>query len=114
MTNATEINGCRYANRHGWSDVHPYEIIRVVSAQTLEVRALDAKLADDWKPEIIPGGFAGHCINQNSQRWEYCSNETCPTIRIRLSRQAGRGWRDAQGSRFRLGKSPMMYHDYNF
>ena len=45
-THATELNGCRYANRHCWSDVYPYEIIRVVSAQTLGVRAMDAKLAD--------------------------------------------------------------------
>ena len=33
-----------YCNMHGWSDVYPFEIIRVVSPKTIEVRAMIAEL----------------------------------------------------------------------
>ena len=31
----------RFANRCGYSDVHPYEIVRIVSDKCIEVRAMD-------------------------------------------------------------------------
>ncbi len=33
-----------HANHSGWSDVHPYEIVRVVSPKTIEIRVMDAEL----------------------------------------------------------------------
>jgi hypothetical protein len=62
-----------HANHSGWSDVHPYEIVRVVSPKTIEIRVMDAELDKNWKPEIIAGGFAGHCTNQGAQKWDYKS-----------------------------------------
>jgi len=53
----------KYANLYGYSDVHPYEVVRVISEKTIEIRAMNASRDPNWKPEIIPGGFAGHCIN---------------------------------------------------
>lgn len=55
---------------HLWSDAHAYTIIRR-SAKSLTLRRCKATLIEGWKPEIIPGGFAGHCINQEEQEYTY-------------------------------------------
>ena len=34
----------------------------------------DTATLDDWKPEFIPGGFAGHCVNNAEQRYAYQPN----------------------------------------
>ena len=39
-----------YANKYGYSDVYPYEIVRVISAKTIEVREMDAERDPNWKP----------------------------------------------------------------
>jgi len=62
-----------HANHCGYSDVHPYEIVRVVSPKTIEIRLMDAELVEGWKPEIVSGGFSGHCVNQGSQQYNYKS-----------------------------------------
>lgn len=99
-----------YANEYGYSDVTPYEIVRRVTDKTIEVREMDAVLAPGWKPEFIPGGFAGHCINQSSQEWVYTSRPEAPVIRIRLTKK---GWAH-KGSRFKLADKPRKFYDYNF
>jgi hypothetical protein len=101
----------KYANEVGYSDVEPHEVIREVSDKCLEIRAMDAKRDPTWKPEFIPGGFAGHCTNQSSQRWTYSSNEERPTFRIRLGK---RGWKDKHGNRYVLADKPRKFYDYNF
>ena len=98
----------RYANHHGYTDVTPYEVVRVISASTIEVRRMDSKLAEGEKPEFLVGGFAGHCTNQRSLKWDITSNPANRIIRIRKSKN---GW--AKGS-FRLSDTPIRFYDYNF
>jgi len=100
-----------HANHSGWSDVHPYEIVRVVSPKTIEIRVMDAELDENWKPEIIAGGFAGHCTNQGSQKWVYKSNPEYTVIR---ARQRKDGHFYSANGRHILSKSPRKFHDYNF
>jgi len=100
-----------YANNICYSDAYPYEIVRIISAKTIEVREMDTERDPNWKPEIIPGGFSGHCTNQDEQRWTYKSNPERPVKRIRLNK---RGWQDKYGSRFYLSNEPRRFHDYNF
>ena len=100
-----------HANHSGWSDMHPYEIVRVVSPKTIEIRVMDAELDENWKPEIISGGFTGHCTNQGDQRWAYKSNPEYPVIRAR-QRKDGRFY-SANGRHF-LSTKPRKFHDYNF
>ena len=102
----------KYAIRLGHSDKDPYEIVRVVSDQTLEVRKMDAELDPEWNPSFEPGGFAGHCTNQNEQRWIFKSNPYRPTERIRLRKRGG--WKDPYGTRFILSDVPKKFYDYNF
>ena len=100
-----------YTNHYGWSDVNPFEVVRQVSEKTLEIRAMKAEKDPEWKPEFVPGGFAGHCINNSEQRWIITSDDQNPIIRIRLGKK---GWKDAHGRRFGLSDAPRKHYDYNF
>jgi len=98
----------KFANRYGYSDVDPYEIVRWVSDKTIEVRPMDATRDPNWKPEHIPGGFAGVMINQCDQKWIITSNPSYRTWRIRLSKK---GWNKGM---FSLSDQPRKFYDYNF
>ena len=103
-----------FANNALYSDVEPFEIVNVVSDKTIDVRAMDAEMADDWKPEIIPGGFAGHCVNNADQRkaWVITSNEANPVVRIR--KQKNGTWYNKSNGRFFLAEQPAKKYDFNF
>lgn len=97
-----------YANQYGYSDVHPYEVVRVISDTTIEVRAMNAVRDPNWKPVFHAGGFSAHCSNQNEQRWVYESDTDAPVRRIRKSKK---GW--AKGT-FTISAEPVRFYDYNF
>lgn len=101
-----------YANHYGYSDVNPYEVVRVISDKTIEVREMDTERDESVELKWIPGGFAGHCVNQHDQKWRITSNKNNPIIRIRLS--INKGWQDKHGRRFVLGSEPVKFYDYNF
>jgi hypothetical protein len=101
----------KYANEMGYSDVEPHEVIREVSAKCLEIRAMSAALDPTWKPDMIPGGFSAHTVNNGEQRWLIRSSEASPVIRIRLGK---RGWKDKHGNRYVLSDKPRKFYDYNF
>lgn len=105
-----ELVEMKYANMHGYTDIEPFEIVKVISDKTIEVRAMSATL-DNWKPEIIPGGFAGHCTNQNTQTYIYTSNEQAPVIRCRKRKD---GYFHSPYGRHVLSDKPRKFHDYNF
>ena len=101
-----------YANQIGYSDVNPFEVVRVISDKTIEIRAMDAERDESVKMNFIPGGFSAHCDNQADQKWNITSNEENPVFRIRLSKN--RGWQDKYGQRFKLANAPRKFYDYNF
>lgn len=101
-----------YANRIGYSDVEPFEIIRRISDKTIEVRAMDAVRDASVVLEFIPGGFCGHTVDQHKQRWIITSNADNEVIRLRLHRDGS--WRSAGGNRHRLSETPRKFYDYNF
>ena len=100
----------KYANHIGWSDVNPYEIVKVISNKTIDIRAMDAKKLP-WKAEWIEGGFAGHCTNQRDQKWDIVSNDDVPTVRARLRKD---GYYHSSHGKHLLGESPRKFYDYNF
>jgi hypothetical protein len=102
----------KYANHHGYSDVNPFEVVKVISDKTVEVREMNAERDDSVKMEFHVGGFSAHCSNQRDQKWFITSDESAPVIRIRLSKN--RGWQDKHGRRFVLADSPLKFYDYNF
>ena len=101
----------KYANLYGFSDVRPYEVVRVISDKTIEVRSMNATRDPEWQPNMIPGGFVAHCTNQNEQTWIIESNPSIETIRIR-KRKDGK-WYSSYG-RHVLSEKPVYFYDYNF
>ncbi len=101
----------KYANHIGYSDVDPYEIVRVISDKTIEIREMKTERDDSVKLEFHVGGFSAHCSNQHDQKWTISSDETAPVIRIRLGK---RGWKCPHGRKFMLGDEPVKFYDYNF
>ena len=102
----------KYANQIGYTDVHPFEVVRIVSDKTVEVRAMEAVRDDSVKLDFIPGGFSAHCANQSEQKWIITSDGSNPVFRIRLSKN--RGWQDKYGQRFKMADAPRKFYDYNF
>jgi hypothetical protein len=100
-----------YANHYGYSDVNPYEVVKVISDKTIEVREMDSEKDPSWVPNWHVGGFAGHCSNQQEQKWFIKSNAENPVVRIRLGKQ---GWKDKNGRKFGLSDQPVRFYDYNF
>jgi hypothetical protein len=94
-----------------YSDVEPYEIVRIVSDKTIEIRAMKAVRDESVKLEWVPGGFSAICLNDHQQKWLITSDETAKIIRIRLGKN---GWKNAHGGEFRLAEKPVKYYDYNF
>ena len=112
-----EVKECAYVTETGYSDAYPFEIVRVVSEQTLEIRALDAELINPEELEFSVGGFSAHCTNGRIQKYKYSSNENNEVIRIRKSKKkrANNGlWTNGRYRTFYLASKPHKYHDYNF
>lgn len=51
-----------------WSDIDPATVLKVTKC-SITFQMDNATLNKEWKPDIIPGGFAGHCVNQYDQKW---------------------------------------------
>lgn len=103
----------KFANHYGYSDVNPFEVVRVISDKTIEIREMDAECDESVKLEFHVGGFSAHCSNQRDQKWFIKSNETYSTIRIRYSKRLN-VWKDKHGRKFFLSNEPVKYFDYNF
>jgi hypothetical protein len=79
------------------------------SGKTLYLQP-DIATLDGWKPEIIPGGFSGHCVNNAEQTYAYTPNPTGSMIRASL-RKDGR-FRTTNNEPVIPGRH--QFHDYNF
>ena len=101
----------KYANRLLWTDVEPYEVVRVVSDKTLEIRSMNAELDTSVELEFHAGGYVANCSNQHEQKWIITRDETAPTMMIRKRKNGTWG----NGSmRFEVADEPRKYYDFNF
>jgi hypothetical protein len=112
MTDTTYGNCFGYANRFGYSDVEPYEIVRRVSDKTIEVRGMKSERDPSWQMDFRRGGFLGTVVNQEDQKWIITSQPEGRVFRIRL--HADGAWRCPNGERYVLGVKPIKFYDYNF
>jgi hypothetical protein len=101
-----------FANRYGYSDIDPGEVVRRVSEKCIEIRMMDAERDKSIPMVVYPGGFARHVANQRSLKWHITSNPANPIIRIR--KQKNGDWKDAGGNRYGLTAEPVKFYDYNF
>ncbi len=99
------------ATVYGYSDTYAYEIVEISeSGKTITLREMRAERDPTWTPNVIPGGFAGHCVNNREQRWTLTPNPEGRTTKARLTK----GGRYTIGGRaIGVGQASMFY-DYNF
>jgi len=95
----------KYCNRHGYSDIEPFEVVRVLSPRKIEVRMMEAKLIT--APIQHLGGFLAHTEN-DTQKWECIS---IPENSIREITLTKKGWGRGE---FRMSDEPRNFYDYNF
>lgn len=69
-----------------------------------------ATLSNDFKPEIIPGGFSGHCINQDDQSYAYEKDGNGRLETFRWSEKYGRWQKDS----IPVIPGRHQFYDYNF
>ena len=112
MSNEITVNEATHANKIGYSDVYPFEIMEKRTDRKLMVREMEAELDPEWKCETVIGGFAGHCTNNRSQKYTYYSNEEYTIKAIRLDKYGN--WKDKFGNCFLLNTHPYKFYDYNF
>jgi len=97
----------KFCNQYGYSDVEPFEVVRVVSPTIIEIREMDSKLVKAPEKYFI-GGFSAHCADNHAQEWECTPNEKNTIRRIHLGKK---GWGNGQ---FRMDDEPIKFYDYNF
>ena len=100
----------KYANHHGYTDVNPYEVIKIVSAKCIEIRAMIAEKDPSVVTQFVVGGFSA--FSDNAQKWIIDSDKNCPVFRIRKNVRGD--WKDKHGHRYVLADHPIKHYDYNF
>jgi hypothetical protein len=109
---STTIAAPMYLNQYLVSDVTPFEVVRVISGKTLEIREMTATLDPSWTADRVPGGFAGHVRNNDSQRWIIKSEPSNPIVRARLTK-SGR-WSVGGSDRYLASDEAVYRYDFNF
>lgn len=97
----------------GYTDRHAFEVVRIVSDKTLEIRRLTAERDESVEMEFVIGGFSAHCTTNNAQKWLFSSNPNQPTVRVRRSKHDREIWVNGT-SRYRITAQPEEFYDYNF
>lgn len=92
-----------------WTDIVPATVIKVTRAGLI-LREDKTTRDPNWTPEIIAGGFAGHCVNQYEQKWII---EPDPEGQIFTARIHKNGFIFADKT-LRVLKGRRKYYDYNF
>lgn len=95
----TEIG---YSQRYSWAEIGR-------TATTVKLARVIVQRDPDWSPEIAPGGFAGHCSNQNEQTWLFKGVKPTDVVTIRKTK---RGWSN-KGVKF-VEDMAWEFYDYNF
>ncbi len=93
-----------------YTDREPWQVIKVISDITLEIKHMKSELDASWKPDWVEGGFAGHLRNNSEQRWNISFDPEGRTIRIRKQKS---GIWVHKGRKFSVGTAK-KFHDYNF
>lgn len=96
---------------HLYSDSHAGTIVKVTKA-TITVQRDNAIIDPNFKPKFIPGGFAGHCTNQNEQKYTYEQNPNAEMITFRWSNKYGMYRNDKIGMKVTKGRKE--FYDYNY
>ena len=104
----------KYANRLGYSDIEPFEVISEPKEGVKIIRGMkvsDSPINMD-KLDFHPGGFCGTYANQGAQKWQIESDPDGGTMTIRLHKNGD--YKSSGGGRFRIEDTPVKFYDFNF
>ena len=107
-----DVKNFTHVSEYGYTDVYAYEIIKVISDKTIEIRKMATK-HDIGHLKQISGGYCGHVVNQRNQKVSYESDFNAPVVRIKRKKNNPEAW-TSNGHRFGLTEAPYAFHDYNF
>lgn len=93
-----------------WTDAHAYTIIGK-TAKTLTLQRDKATLSPDFQPEWVSGGFAGHCVNQNEQTYDYERDTNGMVVKAYWSDRKCGYYVDKT---LRVSHGRHEFYDYNF
>jgi hypothetical protein len=116
-TNISGLPEGEYMTQTMWSDQQPWKVIgRSKSGLTVTLQRVGTTRDPSWTPEIVVGGFVGHCTNNDTQRYIFAgmSPETT-VVRLRKSRYIGSDklWASPQAGEF-IANGAVRFYDYNF
>ena len=107
-----EVVTFTHASFYMYSDVKAYEIVKVISDKTLEVRAMNVSHSCR-NLKFSAGGFLGHYHDQHNQEVKYESDPDGEVVRIRRKKGSFEKW-GYKSCRFGLTTEPYAFHDFNF
>ena len=104
-----------YANRIMFSDIRPYEVVKVISENKMEIRemnAVETEASREARAETFhEGGFIGNC-DDGDQKWDITSNPNNPITTIRRHKDGK--WYCVGGNKYILSDTPKKFYDFNF
>ena len=107
-----EVKTFTHVSEYCYTDVRAFEIVKVISDKTIEVRQMATKHDISHLTQHV-GGFSAHTENQRNQKVTYASEPNNPVIRIRRKKNNPERW--GHGNlRFGLTQAPYAFYDYNF
>ena len=95
----------KYINYYGYSDIEPVGKIVGIKSKTIVYVARVFPSENKTLMKWVAGGFAGHCINQHAQAYDY-TIEHDNIIEVRISAQYLKT--------HRIQDNPRKFYDYNF
>ena len=95
-----------------YTDTNPYTVIER-KGKRIKLQRANAKLDPTWKPEMIAGGFAGHCVNNREQRWIITENPDGAITEGYLGND-NQWYEKGSNRRNTIEKGYVKFHDYNY
>lgn len=96
----------KYINRVLWSDVDPVGKIVGIKSKTKVIIQIVKASENKTKMEWVVGGFAGHCINQSAQSYDFTITDETFEASLSNSSLKKRFWS--------IDDRPRKWYDYNF
>lgn len=73
---------------HYYTDAEAYTVIKR-TPKTITIQRDKATLKEGWEPRWIEGGFAGHCVNQHEQEYDYERDTDGSILTVHWSEKRG-------------------------
>ena len=96
----------KYLNRVLWSDVYPVGKIVGIKTKTRVIVQIVKASENKTKMRFVVGGFAGHCINQSAQDYDFTLTDETFEVILSNSSLKNRMWS--------IDDHPRKWYDYNF